>query len=289
MRDVIQVGFAKAVRAAEKMGAGRVPGAATIYRALHKRINRGEIRLLPLAEHDLSMYVDMGDIVIAGHLLATGVWEPEETLLFTQAVNRDSFVIDVGANIGYYTLLAAKRGATVYAFEPEPHNFDLLQRNIALNDFENVAALRQAVANISGKGPLYMNDANLGAHSLIGSAVPVKVGEVEVELVTLDDLADEVGNRSLVVKMDVQGAEGLVCQGGRRLFSLPVETTVFMEFWPEAIASSGIDPLAHLRWFKDAGYSLQIVGGEVVTPEQAVEACRGHASADRYVNLVLHR
>ena len=280
---MLQYGFAKTVRIAERLGAGRVPGAAAVFRLLHQRINRGGLRLVDV--QGFKMYVDPRDSVVASHLIANGVWEPEETRLFRERVWRDAVVIDVGANIGYYSLLAAQAGATVYAFEPEPHNFDLLQRNVALNGFE-VRAFQVGAADKRGTMPLFVDIANAGAHSLVQGAVPHRGHRLDVELVPLDDLA--IDTERLVIKMDVQGAEGLVCQGARRLLSRPCDTTIFMEFWPEALAQSGVNPVEHLRWFEDAGYTIQVIGGEQVTALQALAACQGHDTFSRYVNLLLH-
>ena len=95
--------------------------------------------------HGHRMLLDRYDTL---DLRRQGIFEPLATALLPLLVGDGDMVIDVGANIGYYTLLCArlvgKRGL-VYAFEPEPQAFALLEQNVALNGYRNVVARRQAL------------------------------------------------------------------------------------------------------------------------------------------------
>ena len=91
-----------------------------------------------------------------------GVNEKYETELFKKMVQDGMVVVDIGANIGYYTLIAAKlvgNKGIVYAFEPEPSNYELLCQNIAINGYTNVVPIEKAVSKTSGKTKLYVNAA----------------------------------------------------------------------------------------------------------------------------------
>ena len=104
-----------------------------------------------------------------GQRIALEKYEPYETKLILRQVKKSDVAVDVGANIGYYTiLLADKVGKTgkVYAFEPDKINFEILLKNIKANNLENVIAVNVAVGSKNGKDYLYKSSENLGDHKL---------------------------------------------------------------------------------------------------------------------------
>lgn len=117
-------------------------------------------------------------------------------------------VIDIGANIGCFSLLAAKKGARVYAFEPDPWNFRMLKKNILLNDFSrSISAFNDAVW--SKKGAIHLFDScsdNLGGHSVIRQRNPEE--KTTVSCVTLDDIfrMNKIEECDFL-KIDCEGAE----------------------------------------------------------------------------------
>ncbi len=96
--------------------------------------------------------------------------EPETARLFKEVIRPGDTVVDIGANVGFFSLLAARLVGTagrVYAFEPEPQNFALLTKNIALNGYTHVVAYRKAVWRRAGLVKLYLSNAlDTGAHTL---------------------------------------------------------------------------------------------------------------------------
>jgi FkbM family methyltransferase len=123
--------------------------------------------------------------------------------------------VDVGANIGGYSVRCVKK-ARVWAIEPHPRNFQLLELNVRLNHLQNnVRALRVAVASSLGKAELFISNYH-GRHSLIckDGGDTIKRRTIEVDVVPLDLLlADE--DHIDVIKIDVEGAEPLVLKGAR--------------------------------------------------------------------------
>src|SRR5262249_36182110 len=151
---------------------------------------------------------------------ANGVYEPFETGLLQNQLRPGDVVVDVGANIGYYTLLFARcvgpRGR-VFAFEPDQTNFDLLRRNVERNGYTNVTLVRKAVAAQSGKLRLYLCEDNKGDHRTYDSHDGRP--SLEIDAVSLDDyFAGERGSIALI-KMDIQGAEEGALRGMRRLLA----------------------------------------------------------------------
>jgi len=87
------------------------------------------------------MYIDSRDTTVGTSLLKWGFFEKYETKLFKKSIKRGMVVLDIGANIGYYTLLAARLvgdEGKVFAFEPDPYNYSLLRKNIEANRYNNV-------------------------------------------------------------------------------------------------------------------------------------------------------
>jgi FkbM family methyltransferase len=278
----IQRAFSRLVAALSRAGVARVPGAGLTYAFIHRRVfPGGEQRVVV---NGMPMWVDTRDRVLAIHLLGDEVWEPSETAAFLTHAREGMCVFDVGANIGYYTLLAARAvgsSGRVYAFEPGPRNFELLARNIAENRFTNVRPVNAAVSNRAGVVRLHLDDANFGAHSLEAGSVGTSSGRsVEVETVRLDDFADEARafEAGVLVKVDVQGAEALVVEGGRRLLALP-RITALMEIWPEAIARAGTDVARLLADLEGLGFRFEDVEApeadrRSLRPADILETCR---------------
>ncbi len=131
-------------------------------------------------------------------------------------------VVDVGAHIGRYTLIAAKNASKVIAVEPDPSNFSMLEENIRLNGFSNVMAFRLALDNQRGKIRLYQADrAHTGMSSILRSWLEdsriAKIrGSLEVGRETLDSLTESLGLQVIDwLKVDVEGREVQVLEGAR--------------------------------------------------------------------------
>jgi FkbM family methyltransferase len=288
----IQRAFSQLAVALSRAGVARVPGARQAYALLHRLVFPGGERRIVV--NGMPMWVDTRDRVIATHLLGDEVWEPLETAAFLAYAQEGMCVFDVGANIGYYTLLAARAvgpSGRVYAFEPEPHNFELLTRNVAENGFTNVRPINAAVSNRAGVVRLHLDDANFGAHSFDPGSVRNSSGRsVEAETVQLDDFADEArAFAGVLVKVDVQGAEGLVVEGGRRLLALP-KVTAFMEFWPEALARAQADAARVLADLENLGFRFEDIESpeakrRSLRPAEILETCRGPTQS--WMNLLL--
>ena len=99
-----------------------------------------------------------------------GIWEPYETSLLLRLLQPGDVFVDVGANIGYFSVLAAslvgEQGA-VFSFEPDPNNYRLLCANMALNAFDgNSVTVEAALSDLAGEGRLFLSEDNLGDHQV---------------------------------------------------------------------------------------------------------------------------
>ena len=137
-------------------------------------------------------------------------YEPIETDIVKSNVKKNDIVVDVGANIGYYTLLMAKNEANVFSYEPEPQNFELLKKNVRLNDLStNVKLYNKAVSNFNGNSKLVLAEHTTGQHKLGTNRFGNETINVEVIKLELDKID--------FAKIDVEGDELHVLQGMKTL------------------------------------------------------------------------
>jgi FkbM family methyltransferase len=181
------------------------------------------------------------------------VHEEGTTALFKKVVKQGNVVVDLGANIGYFTLLAAKlvgENGKVFSFEPEPQNFNYLIRNIELNNYQNVFAYQKAIADKVGKTKLYICTYDSGHHTInqsegieayrLGRAGETK--EIEIDLVTLDSFLADKTDKVDIVKIDVEGAEALAIDGMREILKKNRDIKIFLEYFPLLINKMGSSP-----------------------------------------------
>lgn len=145
----------------------------------------------------------------APHGCWIGTYERDSQRAFIENVREGAVVYDIGANAGFFTLLASKlvgpRGV-VYAFEPLPRNLTVLERHVSLNGCENVRILPIAAAAASGTARFAI------AHNPSQGGISDR-GELEVATRTLDDVVASGNRRPDFLKIDVEGAETQVLTG----------------------------------------------------------------------------
>ncbi len=192
------------------------------------------------------------------HYLA-GDYEAAELKLAQAAVRPGSVAFDVGANIGYWTLeLSRMVGARghVFAFEPEPENFQLLLANLRLNGATNVTPVPIGLSSAAGDRRLFRSNSNAGDYSF--GRVNDARDSVIVRCERMDQFCDENRCRPDFLKVDVQGHELEVFEGARGLgadWDSVVQAVV--EFDRDSLARSQIDAAEFLRRFLTEGFELR--------------------------------
>jgi len=151
-----------------------------------------------------------------------GTHEPKVQQIILKVAKRGMAIYDIGAHIGYFTILFShlcKRKGKVFAFEPNPDNFQRLVQNIALNKIENIFPIKIAVAEKNGIVFFDKTESNSQSR-LVGEQKPGDGGEniIKVETESLDGFVYK-GKNPLpqIVKIDVEGAEGKVIKGMKRI------------------------------------------------------------------------
>jgi len=200
------------------------------------------------------MYLGRGDVL---RLSTEGIYEPRVTELVQREVEAGDVVLDIGAHVGYYTLIFAQlvggRGR-VFAFEPEPKNFALLESNVRVNGYHNVTLIRKAVSDKTRKVRLCLSEDNSGDNRIYDSLDGRR--SVEVETLSLDDYFAGYQGRIDFIKMDIQGAEPAALRGMAGLLAKNAEVKLITEFWPLGLKLSGVEPETYLRLLVDRGFTL---------------------------------
>lgn len=207
--------------------------------------------------------------LVGRHLYKRGVYEQELTAFVLQrlAMPEDAVALDVGANLGWYSMLLARRfpKAQIHAFEPEARNLELLRQNVRDNGCRGVTVHGVAVAEENATKLLYTYaQKNMGRHSLlaINDTEPVAVRAVRLD----DFLAEQriEPKRVGFVKIDIEGYEELALRGASQL--LAAGPPLLIEFAPKYIRRGGLDPAACLLLLQGAGYRAHVVTADALEP-----------------------
>ncbi len=186
-------------------------------------------------------------------------YEPYASKLVMGLLRPGDVAVDVGAMIGYYTVILAKhvgpRGR-VYAFEPDPENFALLESNVGMNGYAHVELRNAVVGAETGRGKLWRAASNRGDHHAFASAGR---DSVDVDVVALDDV---IHDRVDLVKIDVQGYEAFVLAGMRGLIDRSPQLAMLVEFCPALLIEAGTDPGTFLDELRGYGFWLYEVDDE---------------------------
>jgi len=178
-------------------------------------------------------------------LWVAGCFEPNELALLARLVRSGDTVVDVGANVGLYTLAAARLvggEGRVIAIEPSSRERAALEHNVRLNNLAGVTIDGRALGSRAGTVVLRLAEARHGGQNTLGEPVYEGVhlsGSEEVAMTTLDDLVEETGLGAIsVVKIDVEGAEHEVLLGGRRCLDR-FRPVILMELQEPSLAAMG--------------------------------------------------
>lgn len=191
--------------------------------------------------------------VLQRRLYYCGEFDRHDVRALLAHVPAGGVFFDVGAYFGYYALLAAKRGARAFAFEPSPGNFALLETQIALNSLDQVQAFQLALSHAPGWGRFAVAaPENRGTGHLVGAH---DEGE-EVLLTTLDAFMTEHGITRLdAMKVDVEGAELQVLAGGRETLQRH-RPTLLVEVNGPCLQRFGRSEAELVQMLRELGYEL---------------------------------
>lgn len=212
----------------------------------------------------------------------------EEAALLRLLVRPGMQVVDVGANVGLYSLLLGRlvgeRGC-VYSFEPEPHLCATLRENCGSNGMTNLIPFEYAAGPSNARARFHRSTFNSGDNCLEDG--PPDTATLEVTVVRIDDILPE--KRIDFVKIDVQGHELGALVGMERLLSLNPDVRVFFEFWPEGLRRAGDSPESLLDFFRKRDFLLYETAGAHLRPARDPVRLLASLPAARYTNLLASR
>ncbi|MBS3100842.1 FkbM family methyltransferase [Candidatus Woesearchaeota archaeon] len=236
------------------------------------------------------MYASTLDRIFALLLWKFSALEAFETKLLGKIVKKGMVVYDIGANVGYYTLIFAHlvgRKGRVYAFEPEPENYRLLLKNIRASNCRNVIAIKKAVSDKSGKVKFFVSEAYKGDHSMSDLGAGSKL--IEVDSITIDNFVRNKAKPGFI-KIDVEGAEFLAVKGMGKLLDSGKGVKMVCEFYPKGLIKCGDSPGEFLSRLESHGFKIKLINEkkkriEPIGSPSLIKLCSG----SRYANILLER
>jgi len=281
MRSLLRVIYLKVTRILR----GRRLSRFRIFRAINNLI------ITPLKSNSVEirghqMFLDPRDRL---NLSIYGDWEPLEVALVEKNVKKGDVVLDIGANIGYYTLIMARLvgdEGKVLAFEPDPDNFALLKKNVEANGYRNVTVVQKAVTDRNGEIKLYRSQENMGDHRIYETTEDRP--SVSIEAIRMDDYLKNHDVKVDFIKMDIQGAEYSAIRGMTALFEQNRHLKIVTEFWPHALKSFGVEPEQYLNLLQQHGFKLYKIDElkKEVKPISVAELSRAAVAEKDDVNLL---
>ena len=175
-----------------------------------------------------------------------GSYEAFARQLFTSALRPGATVVDGGAHIGLYSVLASRKlggKGTVFAFEPDPHNFRALTVNLDLNGCQNVLATPKALSSSEAHASFYQSAGSISSSLYDRAELDRRcVKVIRTETTTVDRALAKTDVDCLIAKLDLEGAEPLALQGMRETVCRARQVVVFAETNPSALRSAGWEP-----------------------------------------------
>jgi FkbM family methyltransferase len=204
--------------------------------------------------YDHKIYVDTRDLALAPHILLDGYWEQWITNVFLSVVQPGMRVVEIGANMGWYSLLAAANigpAGKLVSFEANPRMAEILRRNISINGFlDRAQIVNKAVFSANQTLKFGVYDKYMGGSSLFAARAQTAGDDrhdpqvndmfrvIEVEAVALDSYFAQ-GSEVDFIKIDAEGAEPHILAGANRLLAENKDVQIMTEFAPQLLQRGG--------------------------------------------------
>jgi len=189
--------------------------------------------------------------------LTFGKYESEERSYVMGMIESDDVVFDIGANFGWYSLNIAKKypNAQIYAFEPVPSSFDVLSRNIALNNLKNVNVFNIGIGKENTVSEFSFNRDISGATSMVNLLDREDAEKIKCDIRTIDSFVQEknIGKVDFI-KCDIEGAEFFALQGGKDVLEKH-RPKLFVEMLRKWAAKFGYHPNDIIMFMSNLGYN----------------------------------
>lgn len=224
-----------------------------------------------------------GEMIVTPHLLNVGFNEPHVTRMLTSLIQPGDTFVDVGANIGYYSVLGAFRAwpdGRVWTFEPQLRAYQLHSDNLMMNGFDVIAERhRLALSDRDGVAEMRVfedYEATATLHEMPSDYVENTERQtgrasqtIEVPVARLDDIMRDVP-RIDVMKIDAEGHEPAIIRGAREILTRSPAIKIVMEFVPTTTGFT--EAAAHLALLRELGFSIWVIEHDGTLSPQSDDA-----------------
>ena len=235
------------------------------------------IESVSILDKKYNMYIYKRGDEISNYIIRSKYWEKEESKNIIKALNyysekknitiQDIYVLDIGANIGWYSILLGKYGFNIISFEPSQLNNYILKKNYCLNKEINLTIINKGLYTEEKKCDLFNINRNEGNGLVIcepyndtyrpDNLYHNKTGEIT--LTKLSNYIPFLSEKNLVmIKIDIEGSEAKAIEGGIELITKYHIPFIFLEFSPSLLKLHHSDPKQFLQLFIDNGYKISL-------------------------------
>lgn len=226
---------------------------------------------IKISKDDITLTTKSGIVLICDPLderalpieiLNFGDYEDTEMRMIKQFLHSNAVVLDIGANMGWYSLNLSKAvpSGSVIAFEPIKRTFEHLKKNIALNGFKNIRVYNFGLSDKKGVFELYYDPKLTGAASLKDLYKGSKKEKIRCQLKRLDDFIFKITPHIDFIKCDVEGAELFVVKGALEVLK-KTKPVLFLEMLRKWSAKFGYHPNDLIRLLDGIGYNCYYAKG----------------------------
>jgi FkbM family methyltransferase len=280
MKKAIQIIYKNIAKLFFGTGIGKIKIISKINKYMITKLNPNFVII-----DDIKYFLDKNDSL---GLSITKIHEESETKLIKKEIHEGDYVIDVGAHIGYFTLIFSKivgEKGKVFSFEAEPSNFEILKKNLKENNIKNVICENAIISDKIGKLKLFTSDSSTGNRLFSDN----KNKFIEIESNTLDNYFEKEMKKIHFVKLDIQGSEPLAIRGMEKILKKNNSLKIMLEWWPNGIKKIGEDPESHLKSLEELGYQILEIDdkNEKITPTNIEELIKKYPNKEiEDINLI---
>ena len=219
-----------------------------------------------------NMLVYKENDIVSNQISEKGFWEARETRNFLFSLSYYSqkknisknhiYILDIGANIGWFSLFFGKKGYKIISFEPSFSNYYILLKNFCMNKEINITIINSGLDNVTKNSSLYHPLYNIGNAYTYDAAKKLNLKNYIKEDIKFSKLSDYIpylSNKNLaLIKLDIEGCEGKALEGGIDLIIKYHIPFIFMEWTPDLMKVKGSDPKLFLEMLENNGYKISI-------------------------------
>ena len=236
-----------------------------IYESKIKTVN------IDYLDKQFNMYIYNNEDIVSNRIKATKGWEKESTKNILSVLqsyssikkinNEDIYIVDIGANVGWYTFFLGKFGYKILSFEPSNLNIYILRNTYCLNREVKITLINKGLFTEEKNCDFYISRGNIGDGWIFcdkNTSIPSHLIKSGKTMITkLSNYASFLSEKNLVlIKIDVEGSEGKAIESGIELISKYHVPFIFLEFTPSSLKLHGTDPKEFLKIFEQNGYKI---------------------------------